>query len=104
MQDERPLAEWAFFGLIHPDAAPALQLDGLIDWNAGETRLPKHFLVPLAGPDGQPIGSVEFRYLTTANHQGRYAAIALHPVHAEPPPELPRLPLLSPLPPAGRGQ
>jgi|GEM_PF-2441625 len=90
-----------FLGFGHPGTAPMLQIDAPIDWKRRELTLPERFCVPLAGPDGEPIGEIEFRFLTTAGRAGRFAAIAIHPAHAEAPPSIPRLQALSPLPRGG---
>lgn len=100
MQHEQPLAKAVFFGLIHPKAAPSLQLDGCVNWAKKQLDLPERFLVPLAGLDGEPIGYIEFKLLTILRQQARYAAMQLHQAHSEDLPSIPRLPLLSPLPPA----
>lgn len=90
-----------FLGLNHPAGAPVLQADMRCDLGNGRLPLPERFLVPLASPEGAPIGFVEFRFFSTSGSQSRFAAIALHSVRDAGRLSLPRLPALSPLPQGG---
>ncbi len=92
------LLDALFLGLNHPGAAAVLQASARIDWKSGALPMPKCFLVPLASPEGKPIGFVEFRFLATTGDQARFAATAVHSVRDAKRLSLPRLPALSPLP------
>lgn len=80
---DRNYADGLFLGYIHPNTAPGLLLDARINWSEGATELPKRFLAPLSGPDGEPVGFIEFAYHTTPGRLGRWAAVALHPETAQ---------------------
>lgn len=76
--DKPRLAEHIFFGFIHPDRHPSLLLDDHINWRDDTSKLPKRFLIPLSGPDGETIGCIEFAYHTTPGRLGRWASVKLH--------------------------
>lgn len=77
--NDTKFADGLFLGYIHYDTAPALQLDARINWQERQAELPKRFLAPLSGPDGKPVGFIEFAFHTTARRLGRWVAVALHP-------------------------
>lgn len=101
--NEQAFADGLFFGYAHYDTAPALQLDARINWKEREADLPKRFLAPLSGPDGKPVGFIEFAFHTTARQLGRWVAVALHPETPERAstneffPDLPVVHVLSPI-------